>query len=989
VYDIAEHPRHATGRSDARLVLGSLPFKRLRFCYDVDCDFAGASFAQLAPSTAQALAVCLQRARGLGLRGGGNAYSPLSPTLACLGSHLLTDSHRSQSRIPWWYSTPSERAEMSDTVVCFIHGLKSNVGVWTKLIGLLREDEMFGDDVDYDLFEYDSRIHHFEPRTSIPSYRTIADKLGTHFARLSDTHSSIVFVTHSQGGLVLQTFFADVLADGQARRLAVIKGVLLLACPNDGSTYLLPFRNFLSRIFPQPQESQLRPYNEDISKNHKRVVERIDKAQYITDSTCPISIVALAGENDRIVRTVSAHGHFRSTGVIKGNHRSLVRPKSASASNYLDIRRALLGFSGRSSEALGVQTAHKANAKADGRWFPVPSEHSSDVINDVTQILAAPNIAVVAIVGGPDFGKTSILRRCAESAFAKGKTFVLVDCASNGLDDFLASDAELVLIDHIDRLICDEPLSEAFACFDRRLPEFLRGERRKLVIALDSAWNEQFCKVYQMSPLEVLTAAVPSIPIHKFLLRPYSTDEVAAVCAAEGMDPKQFPSGDLRRAGLLALSRASGSQPVSGSQLRAIHVARWIEAGATDLARSVRRHIWASLGRNILAEGSLSMVGSGDQVIDALGPSMRQMRAEVGGLLRLEGGRIVPDFPALGDVAAAQVIGGAVIQAASVHISTPVRREILNAVCDLYSRDELLEGTMSRLHDRTQPLSVFEGPVLGTLASTISPAGTVAFSECHLSGPDIHTFEPVPPSLIDLVQSSLIETLTNSLDGLIKAIRATPQDATSAYSGGNSYWLAARDWSHFLKLRADAETRILEQLPSSGGWKLEDILDVAVTASTTAVLKIVEGNLNGVLVNRPDPVHWMLADIWDGINDGCWDQLRAPEESFITALLVNRSDLVLRATQCSLQGARFGGSLVSDWSLTHCDLLWADFRSCIGVLEADMTGSNWWSSILPPAVRYAWSRDESGEAFNSWAENPPWINPYWDQGWPRPFQEIR
>jgi tetratricopeptide (TPR) repeat protein len=209
-------------------------------------------------------------------------------------------------------------------------------------VGLLETDQKLRGAFECERFEYNSRIVGNRLLTRVPTYRTVADLLRTRFERYSATYDSLVFVTHSQGGLVLQTFLDGMLADGNGASLSRIRRIILIACPNEGSAIFLLPRRVLGAFLPNVQERRLRPLNEEVSDVHRRVVHQISEANEVSASSCPIPVMAFAAESDAIVSRVSAYGSFRRNGVLPGSHKTVIRPNSHDNQGYLDLRRDLM-----------------------------------------------------------------------------------------------------------------------------------------------------------------------------------------------------------------------------------------------------------------------------------------------------------------------------------------------------------------------------------------------------------------------------------------------------------------------------------------------------------------------------------------------------------------------------------------------------------------------------------------------------------------------
>lgn len=232
---------------------------------------------------------------------------------------------------------------MKPTLLIFIHGIASGPQAWDILIELLKADEKVAGRVDYQTFEYETRLIGNRFLTRTPTYRTVADKLRTRFLRYREEYEQIIFVTHSQGGLVLQTFLSRMLAGGEAEKLTVIKKMVLIACPNGGSGIFLTPRRSVGWLFPHAQERRLRPLDEEIADIHRHVVSQVDKADRVSPNSCPIPLIAFAAESDGIVLRASAYGHFRSHGILPGSHKTVIRPSSPTDPGYLDLRNEILG----------------------------------------------------------------------------------------------------------------------------------------------------------------------------------------------------------------------------------------------------------------------------------------------------------------------------------------------------------------------------------------------------------------------------------------------------------------------------------------------------------------------------------------------------------------------------------------------------------------------------------------------------------------------
>lgn len=229
---------------------------------------------------------------------------------------------------------------MPDSAVVFVHGLFSSKETWGEFDRLMDSDPaLVGFDRVY--FEYSSPKVRWNPLRRIPNYNDLADSLRTFLEIDVGSYSSIVLVSHSQGGLIIQRYLARMLANGHGRDLARIRRIIFFACPNSGSEAFLLFRRGLI-FWRHHQERELRPLNEAVTEAQQAVVNRIAKATRIASDRCPIYVVAYAGDSDNVVTPTSAKGVFENIGVIPGDHFTIIRPDSLKHRSYTTLKYNLL-----------------------------------------------------------------------------------------------------------------------------------------------------------------------------------------------------------------------------------------------------------------------------------------------------------------------------------------------------------------------------------------------------------------------------------------------------------------------------------------------------------------------------------------------------------------------------------------------------------------------------------------------------------------------
>lgn len=226
--------------------------------------------------------------------------------------------------------------------VVFVHGLFSSPVVWSDFTRLIDTDRELATLVDVHCFPYDSPIFRRGFFWRIADFDDVADRLATYLSHDLADAESIVLVSHSQGGLIVQRHLARMLSRGRGRELARIKRILLFACPNGGSEFLLSVRRFAGRFWRHKQERALRPLDRSVIEAQEKVLRAVVNANGCDDTQCAIPIDAYGGMNDAIVPPKSANWLFPSRELVDGDHFGCVRPKSHRETSYIALRRRVL-----------------------------------------------------------------------------------------------------------------------------------------------------------------------------------------------------------------------------------------------------------------------------------------------------------------------------------------------------------------------------------------------------------------------------------------------------------------------------------------------------------------------------------------------------------------------------------------------------------------------------------------------------------------------
>ncbi|WP_448638339.1 alpha/beta fold hydrolase [Geodermatophilus sp. URMC 63] len=265
--------------------------------------------------------------------------------------------------------------------VLMVHGLLSSGKTWDAIASLIGQDQELADVVNLRRFEYSTSLVEMRPTRRIPEFETVAQALGIFIETSVPKSEPIVVVAHSQGGLIVQRYLAQQLADGKGQDLQRISSVILLATPNSGSELLLTLRRGL--LGRNPQVRDLRPLTEDIAETQRRILRDIVFAKEAGPNTSPIRIYAYAGETDRVVLPASARSLFPNSGVLPGDHASINKPASVEAPLYKITKARIL-------EALSGQTTAPPRGDSNLKPPALPeAPRSSALSQDTIKHIAA------------------------------------------------------------------------------------------------------------------------------------------------------------------------------------------------------------------------------------------------------------------------------------------------------------------------------------------------------------------------------------------------------------------------------------------------------------------------------------------------------------------------------------------------------------------------------------------------------------------------
>ncbi|MEX2156747.1 MAG: alpha/beta fold hydrolase [Gemmatimonadales bacterium] len=231
-------------------------------------------------------------------------------------------------------------------VILFVHGFGSSKKCWKPLLDLLEGDERVTQRYEFAAWDYPTSWFNLNVFGRIPRLQELGRGLGDRVDSPDFQNRELTLVGHSQGGLIIQSWIADVLQRGEGSRLRDVRQAIFFATPSHGSTMAMSLRLLFSTLFSNPQEIALRVLSPDVSDIRNVIRERVVATKSDGATAWRIPIHAFCGMEDGIVLEDSARGPFDSVTRVRGNHFTILRPKNREDDRYREFVELLLGPGG-------------------------------------------------------------------------------------------------------------------------------------------------------------------------------------------------------------------------------------------------------------------------------------------------------------------------------------------------------------------------------------------------------------------------------------------------------------------------------------------------------------------------------------------------------------------------------------------------------------------------------------------------------------------
>jgi hypothetical protein len=903
----------------------------------------------------------------------------------------------------------------SPAVVVFVHGILSgSENAWCTPDGIcwpqLLPTDISGVSVDVVCIEYRSDL--LNPTYSISDVIASLDGVLRHDRILE--RKIIIFVCHSMGGLIVRRWIVD--EQTTLLSLEIRLGLLLVASPSAGSHYanlLHPLSalvgNVQNRILRTIQQND---WIESLDQSFFNLKEggklSIRGQELIEDKPPPLlrwlNLPLLRRLFGPIVSQESAARYFgRAVKIAHSDHQTIAKPTSENSRQHkylLELMHSVI----KDAQAAGELIPTSGTSNAEPRLFPLPMIHcvvqdGSDLDDRIDSFLRDCPETILWISGPSEAGKTLAIRRMIDRS--SDLSFEYLDLTSPDSLELLRSikaqpfTSTVAVLDHLEALsnntevLSPKALSEIVAAVATR--------HLRVIVVAASWWESTIVQEFGLLPRLELLARVGGNAVKVETVRPFTEAELQALCLQHNIPPALFPDEITRTVGVIALALAlkhegmltldrSGHHSVLELQL--LVVKRYLTSSPTN--RELRAQIWRYMGLY-----SMGNLGVDVQTIRQwLGTDWRDtdILNSIRDPLYARDGRLFYSTIGFATVGAAMAISDLALGRQEMK-RLPISPTGAAMLC---SKEMLMQeaaaithiaSSLDRLRESRFDAVGYSALAVATLALSVDASIRWNFSKLWLQGPPHREAVSVPNDIRQNVAAVVTKFLSDQISTVISRVRQLPNTLVSCYEGDDRLWATAREWARHLPLKTIADEALWPALGELPAWRYENILDDVFTHTTTEVMRRNSAELSRLLSNFESVnIGMLLADLWDGINDGCWDAFIHPRDQLTNLKIASGKLSLMNFSGAQLERAVFGNSDVQGTVFTGANLHLADFRSTQNVQTAVLEGANWWAAMLRPSDRYALSRlNSTNPTYLEWCRQPPWNNPYYSAPWPKPF----
>jgi pimeloyl-ACP methyl ester carboxylesterase len=282
------------------------------------------------------------------------------------------------------------------TLVVFVHGLGGQrYGTWGLFPSLLLADVP---STHVGLYAYRTLTSRLKLAASID--------LDLEAVVLADTlrdcpYERIIMIAHSMGGLLCKAAIKELIDRADVSTLARLKGLFLLATPQAGSGWAIPFMSWISKDM-----RALSPHGLLIERVHRTFVDRVSEKAGRSGKV-HLPVFAVVASEDAWVSVLSSGLNIPSSNrkVVRGSHTRIVKPRSRDDDVYQWVLTRVQDLASRTEES-GSNSQISGNALTQERLtqppaVPVskPVELTPKLISSIDGVYIAGNTKDARTVG--------------------------------------------------------------------------------------------------------------------------------------------------------------------------------------------------------------------------------------------------------------------------------------------------------------------------------------------------------------------------------------------------------------------------------------------------------------------------------------------------------------------------------------------------------------------------------------------------------------